>query len=95
MVVGNKTADKGENKNAGAERRPAKRKAIKPSSAEPRGLTDDERKVYEAMPDNRAVSLDYLMSRGIGISEAVATLALLEIKGLVSSMPGGMYVKNQ
>lgn len=95
MVVGNKTADKGENKNAGAERRPAERKAIKPSSAEPRGLTDDERKVYEAMPDNRAVSLDYLMSRGIGISEAVATLALLEIKGLVSSMPGGMYVKNQ
>jgi DNA processing protein len=51
------------------------------------------RKVFEAMPLDRAVSPDEFLSADISIAEAVTSLTVLEIMGLVSSLPGGMYTR--
>ena len=50
-------------------------------------------KVFDAMPIDRAVTADEFISQGIGISEAITSLTMLEINGLVSSLPGGTYVR--
>ena len=51
------------------------------------------RKVFDAMPLDKAISPDEFVSMGIGISESVTSLTLLEIMGLVSSLPGGTYIR--
>lgn len=57
-------------------------------------LSADEKKMLEALPDDRAIGIDALMRQGFPCSDAMAILAMLEIKGLVSSLPGGLYIKN-
>ena len=56
-------------------------------------LSEVELKVLSSMPDDRAVSVDALMRFGFSASEIMGTLAMLEIKGFVSSLPGGLYIK--
>lgn len=57
-------------------------------------LEEAEKKLLLAMPDDRAVGIDELIRQGFPCSDAMGTLALLEIKGFVSSLPGGLYIKN-
>lgn len=47
--------------------------------------------VYDRMPSDRSVSADELVGDGIAIGEAIAALTMLELKGLVLSLPGGLY----
>lgn len=58
-------------------------------------LGDDGRAVYSAMPKGKPVSVDAIVKNGCGISipNIMATLTVLEIRGLVTSLPGSMYVK--
>lgn len=56
-------------------------------------LDETSRKVFELMPIDRAISIDEFVANGIGISEALTSLSLLEIGGLVSSLPGGAYIR--
>ncbi len=56
-------------------------------------LDENERNVLEAMPDDRAVAIDEIMHHGFECSGVMGTLAMLEIKGLVTSLPGGLYIK--
>ena len=49
--------------------------------------------VFEAMPIDKAVSPDEFVASGISISEAITSLTMLEIMGLVLSLPGGMYLR--
>lgn len=51
------------------------------------------RRVFNLMPLDRAVSPDEFASAGVGIAEAVTALTMLEINGLVSSLPGGTYIR--
>ena len=51
------------------------------------------KKVFEAMPIDKAISPDEFVSCGISISEAITSLTMLEIMGLVSSLPGGTYIR--
>ena len=51
------------------------------------------RKVFEAMPIDKAISPDEFVANGISIAEAVTSLTMLEIMGLVSSLPGGTYIR--
>lgn len=51
------------------------------------------RKVFEIMPIDKAVSPDSLSALGIGIGDAITSLTMLELCGLVSSLPGGLYVR--
>lgn len=57
-------------------------------------ITPEEARVLELMPCDRAVNADYFMSRGLNASDVLGTLVILEIKGLTSSLPGGLYIKN-
>ncbi|MBO5415459.1 MAG: DNA-processing protein DprA [Clostridia bacterium] len=56
-------------------------------------LDEVTRRVFNLMPLDRAVSPDEFASAGVGIAEAITSLTMLEISGLVSSLPGGTYIR--
>ena len=55
-------------------------------------LTPRQRELYLMLPDT-GFSVDILTAGGVPVSEAVSTLTVLEIYGLVRSVPGGMFEK--
>lgn len=56
-------------------------------------LDEATRNVFARMPMERAVSPDALTVEGMGMGEIVTALTLLELSGLVASLPGGLYVR--
>ena len=56
-------------------------------------LDETTRQIFEAMPLDRAVSPDSLLSQGVDMGTVITALTMLEISGLVSSLPGGLYVR--
>lgn len=56
-------------------------------------LTVTQRAVFEAMPDDRAVSVDALSELDYPYGEIVAALTMLEIMGLIHKLPGALYMK--
>lgn len=63
------------------------------SAAALEGLDSVTRRVFELMPIDRGVSPDEFTVSGIGIAEAITALTMLELCGLVSSLPGGTYIR--
>lgn len=51
------------------------------------------RRVFSLMPADRAITPDALAAEGIDIGDVITALTLLEIVGLVNSLPGGMYAR--
>ncbi len=51
------------------------------------------KRVFLLMPLDRAASPDEFITDGVGIAEAITALTMLEINGLVSSLPGGKYIR--
>ena len=52
-------------------------------------------KVYEYMPsDKSSVTADVIAACGIDVGDVITALTMLELAGLVSSLPGGAYVRN-
>ncbi len=82
---------------ADAERQPAQ--TVTPGNGGDRSaeilekLTEKQRKVFEQMPLDRAVTVDYLTKTGFQLGEVISALTVLEIKGLVSSLPGALYIR--
>lgn len=56
-------------------------------------LDDQTRHVFEAMPPDVAVAPDTLTVDGLSIGDTITALTLLELSGLVTSLPGGVYKK--
>lgn len=56
-------------------------------------LSEKQRKVLEEMPIDRAVTVDYLTKTGFALGEVISALTVLEIRGLVSSLPGALYIR--
>ena len=56
-------------------------------------LSEDQRKIFNDLPCDKPISPDYLTKFGYNIGMIMATLTILEIKGLVNSLPGGMYIR--
>ena len=56
-------------------------------------LSEKQRKIFEEMPLDRAVTVDYLTKTGFALGEVISALTVLEIKGLVSSLPGALYIR--
>ena len=56
-------------------------------------LDAETRKVFEVLPIDKAISPDALSALGIDIGAAITALTMLELCGLVSSLPGGLYVR--
>ena len=60
----------------------------------PVGLDDASRAIWEAMPKDRAVPSDSLLLPGLTVGDVMTALTMLELSGLVSSLPGGLYKRN-
>ena len=56
-------------------------------------LSDRERKIFTEMPIDRAISIDRLSTLGFSIGDIMTAMTILEIRGLVTSLPGGLYLK--
>lgn len=56
-------------------------------------LSEKQIKIFEEMPIDRAVTIDYLTCTGFSLGEVISALTVLEIKGLVSSLPGALYIR--
>ena len=54
-------------------------------------LTDTQRRIFEALPLDHAVAIDYLTREGFSVGEIMAAMTVLEIKGLTVTLPGGLY----
>ena len=57
------------------------------------GLDDTTRKVFYQMPIDTAVSPDLLVDEGMGVGDVITSLTMLELCGLVTSLPGGLYMR--
>ena len=55
------------------------------------GLSETQRAVFAALPLDHAVPVDYLTREGFSMSQIMSAMTILEIKGLVVSLPGGLF----
>ncbi len=80
-----------------AEAADEKKVADSPSGDESRAalesLSEKHRKIFDELPLDRAISVDYLTKTGFKLGEVISALTVLEIKGLISSLPGGLYTR--
>jgi hypothetical protein len=56
-------------------------------------LGERERTVFEAIPMDHPLAIDRLQSLGYSTGELLAALSLLEIRGLIQTLPGGLYCR--
>lgn len=57
------------------------------------GLNEEQRKIFGDIPCDKPTSVDALTKLGYSIGTLMASLTILEIKGLIVSLPGGMYIR--
>ncbi len=53
-------------------------------------LSDTQRRIFEALPLDGTVTLDYLTREGFSMSDIMASVTILEIRGLILTLPGGL-----
>ena len=56
-------------------------------------LSELERKVFGEFPCDKPTSVDELLKGGYSIGALMASLTVLEIKGLINTLPGGLYIR--
>lgn len=56
-----------------------------------KSLSDTQRRLFELLPLDHAVTIDYLTREGFTVGEIMAAMTVLEIKGLTVTLPGGLY----
>ena len=56
-------------------------------------LSERERRIFTEMPIDRAISIDRLGALGFSVGDIMTAMTILEIRGLVTSLPGGLYLK--
>lgn len=56
-------------------------------------LNEKQRKIFDEIPIDNAITVDYLTKSGYALGDVMSTLTVLEIKGLISSLPGALYVR--
>ncbi len=54
-------------------------------------LTETQRKLFEALPLDHAVTVDYLTRSGFEMKDIMSAMTILEIKGLTVMLPGGLF----
>lgn len=59
----------------------------------PDGLTQEEAAVLAALPKLGGVTTDEIARKGIPVTTVLVALTTLEIKQLVKSLPGGLYIR--
>ena len=56
-------------------------------------LSEKQRRVFDEMPLDLPVTVDYLTKTGMKLGEVISALTVLEVKGLVVSLPGAIYLR--
>ncbi len=56
-------------------------------------LNERERRVFEAISLEEPMAIDHMQSLGYSTGELLVALSLLEIKGLIQALPGGLYCR--
>ncbi len=56
-------------------------------------LTERQRQMFALLPLDRAVSVGYLVKAGFTTPEVLANMTILASKGLVSVLPGSLYIR--
>ena len=56
-------------------------------------FTPKQREMFAQIPLDKAISADWLVRCGYPTHEVMMALTMFEIKGLVSSLPGGLYTR--
>ncbi len=64
------------------------------STARDYGLDEKTAAVFEAIPCKSPVSVDRIVCSGLSTQDIITALTMLEITGLISSLPGGLYMRN-
>ncbi len=59
----------------------------------PEGLSDTEKSVLTFLSTMQGMTTDEIARSGIPVSAALIALTTLEIKGLVKSLPGGLFIR--
>ena len=54
-------------------------------------LTETQRRIFEVLPLDHAVPIDYVTREGFTVGEVMSAMTVLEIKGLTVTLPGGLY----
>ena len=57
------------------------------------GLDENSKRVFSQMPLDSAICPDFLVEEGYSASDVVTALTMLELCGLVTSLPGGLYIR--
>ncbi len=57
------------------------------------GLTETQKAVFSEIPLDKPITVDVLMKLGLSMGEIMSSLTILEIKGLISSLPGALYIR--
>lgn len=56
-------------------------------------LTEEQKSIFNELACDKPTSVEQLTKLGYGIGTLMASLTILEIKGLITSLPGGMYIR--
>ena len=56
-------------------------------------LSPKQREMFALIPLDKAISADWLVRNGYPTHEVMTALTLFEIRGLLSSLPGGLYIR--
>jgi len=86
-----------EPKNTTPAKKKEKKKPVKETATpkpQPTNLTEDENRVFSVMPEDHGITPDEIARHGIPVAQVLVALTTLEIKKLVVSLPGGIYMKN-
>lgn len=77
---------------------PQKTEPVPPATpttpAAPPVLSDGERALYDTLPDSELFSADDLMTNDRSMADVLSGLTMLELKGLIYTVPGGKYRKS-
>ena len=56
-------------------------------------LTEKQKAVFDEIPLDKPITVDGLTKLGFSMGEIMSSLTILEIKGLISSLPGALYIR--
>ncbi len=66
---------------------------IKTNTLNPVILDENEQQIYDLFVDGIPATADFLARKGFAVSHILSILTLLEMKGVIKILPGGLYIK--
>ena len=56
-------------------------------------LSEEHRNIFNEFPIDRAITMDDLCRLGYSVSQVMSAVTVLEMKGLISTLPGNLYIR--